>query len=125
MPIDISDPTIFIHIASLSLVIAYSIRRQLYLRIVALISTTMYIAFYFLVPGGPLYVPIYWNTLVIIVNLSVIFVLIRDELDIGIPVEERALMKEIRVLNPGKFRKLMKASERHRTVDDSIILDEG
>ncbi|MHA1190198.1 MAG: cyclic nucleotide-binding domain-containing protein, partial [Alphaproteobacteria bacterium] len=63
--------------------------------------------------------------LVIIVNLSVIFVLIRDELDIGIPEEERALMKEIRVLNPGKFRKLMKVSGRHRTVDESIILDAG
>ncbi len=125
MPSDLSDPTIFIHVASLTLIIAYAIRRQLYLRLVALISTAMYIMFYVQVPGGPLVVPIYWNLLVIAVNLTMIFVLVRDELTIGMPDDERALLAEFQVLNPGKFRKLMKIAEHCRASANMVVLTEG
>ncbi len=103
---------ILFHVGNAIALLAFLLRDQLWLRLVLVVSFTLQAFYYFALPGGPLYDPLFWKIMLIAVNLVMIVALFRDRLPYGIDGELTPLFRRISVLTHGQFRRLIRPTER-------------
>jgi CRP-like cAMP-binding protein len=116
--------TLLFHCANLMAFLAFLLRDQLQLRLLMAVSFFMQGLYYYSVPGGPLFDPLFWKIVSFAANLLMIILVFGGKLDFGVPEDLRGLFEKISVLSPGQFRKLI--SNAHRVVGDGkAILIEG
>jgi len=108
MPPFLDSPTLFVHAAAVCYVIALGIRDQLILRLLILLGTGFYIAYYLVAAQTPLWEAAGWSILMAAVNLVVIIQLIRERSTLSMDEEERMLYGAFTGLTPGEFRSLLK-----------------
>lgn len=101
------------HVANAIALAAYLFRDQFYLRLTVVISMILQAIYYlFISSTGPLFDPLVWKVLTIVLNAGMIALLFRDRLSFGIDAETRPLYEAIGVLTPGQFRRLLRAATR-------------
>ncbi len=112
------------HLSNLLAFLAFLLRDQLQLRLLMAISLFLQAMYYYAVPGGPLFDPLFWKVVSFLANMVMIVLVFGGRLDFGIPQDLRALFDKMAVLTPGQFRKLTARTVRV-TGGGSAILTEG
>ena len=78
--------------------------------------------YYYAIPSGPLYDPLFWKIVSFLANLLMIVLVFGGRLDFGIPQELRGLYEKINVLTPGQFRKLVKEARPTYGTGEAILI---
>lgn len=112
------DPSWLIHIGAALLLIAYAIRDELKLRLLIIISTFIYIAYYYLVADSPLWDAIITSALMIVINVFVLAQIVLERTTFRMSEDEKALFDAFETLSPGQFRRIAKLAH-WRTADDA------
>ncbi len=100
------------HLANGLALVSLLMRDQLHLRLVMAISLVLQGLYYFAIPGGPLFDPLFWKVFTSITNVAMIVLIFRDRFDVGVPNDLRALFSRIAVLSPGQFKRLVAPASR-------------
>ena len=104
--------TVLFHVSNLMAFLAFLLRDQLQLRMVMAVSLFLQGLYYYSIPGGPLFDPLFWKIVSFAANFLMILLVFGGRIDFGIPADLRGLYDKINVLSPGQFRKLIKSSTR-------------
>ncbi len=127
MTLDFSSPTnIFVflfHLSNLMAFLALLLRDQLHLRLLMAVSLFLQGLYYYAIPGGPLFDPLFWKIVSFLANFAMIVLVFGGKLDFGIPQDLRGLFKKISVLSPGQFRKLIKTTRRTKAGNAPLLVD--
>lgn len=102
--------------AGLAYTLGYLIINQVWLRLLVLLGTCFYIAYYFSVPGGPLWEAFYTSIILGLANLTGITLLMIKRSRLSIPRPLRDLYPQFDHLPPGDFALVARKAER-------IVLD--
>ena len=116
--------TVLFHASNLMAFLAFLLRDQLQLRLMMAVSLFLQGLYYYAIPGGPFFDPLFWKVVSFAANLLMIVLVFGGRVDFGIPQDMRGLFEKISVLSPGQFRKLVKLSTR-TTASDTPLLIEG
>lgn len=103
---------ILFHVGNAITLIAFLFRDQIQLRAVMILSMALQALYYTWLPGGPLFDPLLWKILTILLNLVMIVLIVRDRFGYDIEADLRPLFEAIKVLSPGQFRRLAKVAVR-------------
>jgi CRP-like cAMP-binding protein len=106
-----------IYIGAGLLLIAYGVRDELQLRLLIIIATFAYIAYYFLLPTGPLWEPIVTSVLMVGVNFWVLGQILLERTRFRLTEDEKALFDAFETLTPGQFRRILKVATWARAED--------
>jgi len=109
------DPEWLIYPAAALLLIGYAIRDELRLRLLIVISTFVYIAYYAAV--GPLWGAIITSALMLSVNFWVLGQIILERTTLRMTEDEKLLFEAFDTLTPGQFRRIA-AIAKWRQADD-------
>jgi hypothetical protein len=112
------------HASNLMAFLAFLLRDQLHLRVMMALSLFLQGLYYYAIPGGPFFDPLFWKVVSFVANTIMIVLVFGGRLDFGIPADLRGLFEKISVLSPGQFRKLVKQSKR-TVFSDGPLLVEG
>ncbi len=105
------------------LLVAYFIRDELKLRILIVVSTFIYIAYYYLVPAPPLWDAIFTSVLMILVNFFVLAQIILERTTFQLTPDQKELFEAFETLSPGQFRRILRIAKWHKAQDaDGEIL---
>ena len=102
------DTSWLIYLGAALLLIAYSIRDELKLRVLIVVSTFVYMAYYFLLPGGPLWDPIITSVLFVAINFWVLGQIALERTTLRLADDEKRLFEAFETLSPGQFRRVLK-----------------
>jgi CRP-like cAMP-binding protein len=114
--------TVLFHLSNLMAFLAFLLRDQLQLRLMMAVSLFLQGLYYFSIPGGPFYDPLFWKIVSFLANAAIIILVFSGRLDFGIPADLRQLYETIHVLTPGQFRKLIAASSRVTTAQNPLLV---
>ena len=106
IPIFGSIFVLLFHFSNLMAFLAFLLRDQLQLRLLMGVSLFLQGLYYYSVPGGPLFDPLFWKVVSFLANIVMIALVFGGRLDFGIAEDLRPLFDRIAVLTPGQFRKL-------------------
>ena len=110
-------PSWLIYLGAGLLLLAYAIRDELQLRVLIIISTFVYIAYYLVLPGGPLWDPIVTSLLMVLVNCWVLVQIALERTTFRLSDDEKQLFDAFETLTPGQFRRILKIA-RWRLAQD-------
>lgn len=105
------DPSWLIYLGAALLLIAYAIRDELPLRLLIVISTFIYIAYYYSVPAGPLWEAIITSALMLAVNFWVLGQIVLERTTFRLSEDEKRLFDAFETLTPGQFRRVLKLAQ--------------
>lgn len=112
------EPSWLIYLGAALLLIAYGIRDELRLRVMIVVSTLIYIAYYYVVGGGPLWEAIITSVLMVGMNLWVLAQIVLERTTFRMSEDEKRLFDAFDTLSPGQFRRVAKLA-RWRTASDA------
>ncbi|MGB7418162.1 MAG: cyclic nucleotide-binding domain-containing protein [Erythrobacter sp.] len=117
------DPQWLIYLGAALLLIAYGIRDELRLRALIVVSTLIYIAYYALLPSGPLWDPIITSVLFVAINFWVLGQIALERTTLRLSPDEKTLFDAFETLSPGQFRRVLKLARWQRAEDpDGTLL---
>ncbi|MEM7060042.1 MAG: cyclic nucleotide-binding domain-containing protein [Pseudomonadota bacterium] len=96
-----------VYLATTMQVLGFLFRTQLILRLLVLLGTVFYIAFYYFHPAEPIWDAIYGSSLIGLANIIGLVILIYSRVPFGMSDWERELFDAMGGLEPGMFRKLV------------------
>jgi len=114
-----------IHVAALISVAALTCKDQIVLRGLLVVSTVLYILYYFVVPEVLLWDAIFWTVVNLGVNLLMMTQLLLARTQFRLSSDERRLFAAFGTLSPGEFRALMKIATWRRAETTQILVREG
>jgi len=114
-----------IHAAALIAVAAMTCRDQLLLRGLLVVSTLLYVVYYFVVPAVLLWDALFWTVVNLGVNLAMMARLVLARTQFRLGGDERHLYGAFRPLSPGEFRALMKIATWRRAAGAQVLVREG
>lgn len=128
LPLDLGTAsgvfTLLFHVSNLLAFLSFLLRDQLHLRLLMALSLALQALYYFAIPAGPLWDPLFWKVVSFLANAVMIVLVFGGRLDFGIPADLRPLYERLCVLSPGNFRK-MAAITRRTAGSGQVILQEG
>lgn len=113
--------TLLFHFSNLLAFLSFLLRDQLQLRLLMAVSLFLQGMYYFALPGGPLFDPLFWKVVSFVANVGMILLVFGGRLDFGIPADLRGLFEKISVLSPGQFRRLIAHTQRHTGAEETIL----
>ena len=105
------DPAWLIYLGAALLLIAYGIRDELKLRVMIVVSTFVYIAYYYVVAGGPLWEAIVTSALMILINFYVLAQIMLERTTLRMTPDEKRLFDGFETLTPGQFRRIARIAK--------------
>jgi len=114
-----------VHLAAAIQIVGFLVRDQVILRIMILIGTCLYIAYYYVEPVVPLWDAIICGVLMGVANLYMIIQLLADRRPGIFDEEDLLIYGAIRQIAPGEFRRLLKRAEKGQASDDLVLTSEG
>ena len=121
----VTFPAIYIHIASIIVFIAYLMRDQIVLRILLAVGDALFILFFLYYRTGPIWESIFWDSIILVANISMIVVLMRERTMVRMDEEERALYSYFDLLTPGEFRRVLSAADWREGDGTTPIIEHG
>lgn len=113
-----------VHAGAATFLIAYIVRDQLLLRGFIVIGTILYVIYYLLLPQ-PLWSALTWNSLFIVINCVMMFIIYKDRAKFSMSDQEEELYRLFYTLSPGEFRTLMKIGTWFHTEKEEQITTKG
>lgn len=104
------------------LLIAYAIRDELRLRLMIVVSTFVYIAYYYIVDGGPLWEAIVTSGLMVLINIWVLGQIMLERTTLRMTEDERRLFEAFDTLTPGQFRRIAEIAKWRQSNDPSGVV---
>jgi Cyclic nucleotide-binding domain len=114
-----------IHVGAVLYLICFLFRDQILLRSFAIAGDFAYTAYYFTAASHPLWEAIAWIIPNMTINVVMIFLILRDRRMTTLSDDEMSLFQNLRGLNPGQFRRLMKLGSWESTDAPKILTEEG
>ncbi len=106
-----------IYVGAGLLLLAYAIRDELKLRLLIVISTFVYIAYYYIVPSPPLWDAIVTSLLMVAINLWVLSQIMLERTTFTLSPDEKRLFDAFDTLTPGQFRRIAGIAQWHHADD--------
>jgi len=100
--------SMLINLAALLYFIGFLVRDELLLRLLILGGTILYLLYYFLFPGGPLWNAIVTSGVLGLANVWVLAKIVFERTTLALTEDEKTLFECLGRLTPGQFRKIMK-----------------
>jgi len=121
------DPAWLIHLGTGLLLIGYFIRDELKLRVMIIVSSLVFNAYYWIVPKPPLWDSVMTGFLMVGVNLWVLFQVLLDRTAFRLSDEERRLLDAFSTFTPGQFRRVLRLAKWRRAsdADGSLLTTQG
>ena len=117
------DASWLIYVAAAILLVAYAIRDELRLRLMIVVSTFVYIAYYYIVDGGPLWEAIVTSGLMVLINICVLGQIMLERTTLRMTEDERRLFEAFDTLTPGQFRRIAEIAKWQVSDDpDGVVL---
>ena len=113
-----------VHAGAATFLIAYIVRDQLLLRGFIVIGTILYVLYYLLLPE-PLWSALTWNSLFIVINCVMMFLIYKDRAKFSMSEQEEELYRLFYTLSPGEFRTLMKIGTWFHAKKEEQITTKG
>ena len=104
---EITPVGVLVYVALAFGVMGFLARDELHWRGLMLAATGFYLCYYFFIAESPLWDAFIANSLLGLVNLSMIFVVIVERSTFGMSREKIDLFRMFPLLTPGQFRKLI------------------
>jgi len=123
--IDHFEASWLVHLAMAAYVLGFLFREQILLRLLVLIGTGFYIAYYYNQTPVPLWDAIFASTAIGTANLIGMSRLLYSRYVLLIPMEQRGIFGAMSGLQPGEFRKLMRLGTISTAEDDLELTKEG
>lgn len=114
-----------VHLAAATQIVGFLVRDQIVLRVMILIGTCLYIAYYYIEPSAPLWDAIVCGLLMAAANLYMIVRLLMDRRPGIFDEEDLLIYGAIRQIAPGEFKRLMKRAQKGQTSEDLVLTSEG
>lgn len=114
-----------VHLAAATQVVGFLVRDQIVLRIMILLGTCLYIAYYYIEPSAPLWDAIVCGVLMAAANLYMIIRLLVDRRPGVFDEEDLLIYGAIRQIAPGEFKRLMKRAQKGHAADDLALTSES
>jgi CRP-like cAMP-binding protein len=114
-----------VHVAALFTLLCYLFRDQIKLRIFAAIGDLLLSVYYYVAFADPLWNPMVWSLLNVVINTGMILLILRDGREGGMSDDELSLFRNLETLTPGQFRKFAKAGTWHRADEPVRLTTEG
>jgi hypothetical protein len=114
-----------VHIAALFTLLCYFFRDQIKLRLFAVIGDAVLVAYYYFGLAEPLWSPLVWSILNVIINAVMIVIILRDNREHEMSDDELTLFRNLDSLTPGQFRKLVAKGDWHRAEETTVLTREG
>jgi Popeye protein conserved region len=114
-----------VHVAALFTLFCYLFRDQIKLRIFAAIGDLLLSVYYYVAFPDPLWNPMVWSLLNVVINTVMILLILRDGREGGMSDDELQLFRNLDTLTPGQFRKLAKAGTWHHADEAVTLTTEG
>ncbi|MEE4204652.1 MAG: cyclic nucleotide-binding domain-containing protein [Erythrobacter sp.] len=105
------DPAWLIQIAAALMLFAFFIRDELPLRSLIIVSTVIYIAYYYLALDPPLWDAIVTSVLMIFANLYVLGQVLLERTTFRLSPDEKRLFDAFETLTPGQFRRILRIAQ--------------
>jgi Cyclic nucleotide-binding domain len=115
----------FIHVGALLYLICFLFRDQIMLRSFAIAGDFAYMAYYLTAAERPLWEAVFWVVPNILVNIAMISMILRDRRMGTFSDEEMSLFQNMRGLNPGQFRRLIKLGRWQKLATAETLTVEG
>src|SRR6478752_1727417 len=116
---------VLVNIAALIGVAGVAFKDQIALRATLILSTVLYITYFFVVPQAPLWNSIFWSLINLGVNAVVMVRLIFDRTHFRMSDDELRLFASFRSLSPGEFRALNSLATWRTAGTRTLLTREG
>jgi hypothetical protein len=121
---DLLQATNVLHVGNVLYLIAYLVRDILWLRVITILGLLCLMAFYY--AQGPLYGPMAWNALFMLVNAVQIVLLVMERRPVFLGEEELQLYRTIfHPLKPREFAKLLSIAQWKRAKQGEELLQQN
>lgn len=114
-----------IHIGAILYLVCFLFRNQVMLRSFAVAGDCAYLAYYYGAASTPLWGAIGWTIPNMMINVVMIILILRDRRVGTFNEDELALFQNLRGLNPGQFRRLMKTGRWQKAGAETVLTREG
>jgi hypothetical protein len=115
----------FGHGASILTMGAYLLKDMLWLRVLTIASSFAGIVFLYFVPATPLWTPIYWNILFVIINVVQIAIIVKERAGVEFTEEEKELHETLfKNFAPFEFMKLMRVGNWRIANEGDVLATE-
>ena len=125
MILDLVSPSVWIALAGALFTLGYLIINQVTLRIVMLLGSLCYIAYYATAAEDPLWGAIYGSILMIVANLIGLFALLWRNAMWSLPKAHKDIFPLFAPMRPGDFRTLMRLGQRYTADQSGEVTREG
>jgi hypothetical protein len=114
-----------IHVGAILYLICFLFRDQIALRMFALAGDVAYTAYYYTAASQPLWEAIFWIIPNMGINIVMIALILRDRRMTMLSDDEMSLYQNLRGINPGQFRRLIKTGHWQRISETTTLTEEG
>jgi hypothetical protein len=114
-----------VHVAALFTLICFLFRDQIRLRAFAAIGDALLALYYYVAFADPLWAPLGWCVLNVVINVTMIGVILRDGRIFSMSDRDMTLFQKLDGLTPGQFRTLAKLGEWRQPAENMLLTNEG
>ncbi len=114
-----------VHVAAVFTLLCFLFRDQIKLRVFAAIGDFLLSIYYFIAFPVPLWNPMVWSVMNVVINTVMILLIIRDGREGSMSDDELSLFRNLDALTPGQFRKLAKRGKWHRATETVTLTETG
>jgi Popeye protein conserved region len=114
-----------VHIGAILYLFCFTFRNQVYLRMFAILGDLCYMTYYVMAFGAPVWEAFFWSALNVLINIAMVFLIIRDSRMSTHNDDEMNLFRNLRGLSPGQFRKLMQIGKWSKATEIQQLTEEG
>lgn len=100
-------------------------RDELRLRLLLLVGTVFYIAYYLTVDERPLWEAVFASTLLAMANIYALVLISLDRSTLGMKAEMRELFAYFPTFKPGQFRRIMRHAQWRTAEQDVVLCQQG
>ncbi len=117
--------TLCLHFGNVLYLLAYAIRDIMWLRIIVIAASLSFMPYHYFQPE-PMWEPIAWNTLFLLVNVVQVVLLILEKRPVFLGEEELRLYRSLfHTMKPREFAKLLSVAEWKRAATGKELLAQG
>jgi Cyclic nucleotide-binding domain len=114
-----------VHVGALLYLVCFLFRNQILLRCFAILGDLAYVTYYFNAAEKPLWEAIYWNIPNVLINVVMIFIILKESSVRNLGDDELRLYGKLPGMAPADFRRLVSLGSWHTAAGDTVLAREG
>lgn len=114
-----------VHLGEVLFLVCFLFRNQLLMRSFAIAGEVVYSTYYYVASDQPLWEAIWWSVPAIVINIVMIFVILRDARPSRFKDDALLLFRQLERLSPRQFKRLLKGIVWQVTDEATTLTVEG